>query len=296
MLTSEERQSLSRTLAIVNGKGGSGKTSLTANIGGVLARSGYRTLLIDMDPQGDLGRELGYIDSDANDEGQGMFNAIAFQKPLNVIKGVRTNLDVVPAGNATEMITGALYGEMKSGGLDPLRLARAVAAIADNYDIILIDCPPREALLQLQALHTARWVVIPTQPEPKSIDGTRHVLDQVAACRKGYRPEVDLLAHVLFPVPRRASQMLALGRSDIAQVVHEVNEDEGTAFQEHTLESFIGYTQSVSSKNSRDGLLAIEASENLPDRKSPVHALAHDYRNVTRELLTVLGERESEDQ
>ncbi|MGL5828951.1 MAG: ParA family protein, partial [Angustibacter sp.] len=84
-----------RTIAVVNGKGGVGKTTITANVGGLLASSGHRVLLVDMDPQGNLAEELGYTNSEINDEGLALAQSLAFGAPLTPVENIRKGLDVI---------------------------------------------------------------------------------------------------------------------------------------------------------------------------------------------------------
>lgn len=79
-------------IAVVNGKGGVGKTTITANVGGRLAASGYRLLLVDMDPQGNLAEELGYTGSAVNDGGLAPAHALAFGVPIKPVENVRPQL------------------------------------------------------------------------------------------------------------------------------------------------------------------------------------------------------------
>ena len=85
-----------RVVAIANGKGGVGKTTLTAGLAGQVAASGLRVLVVDTDPQGNLGRDLGY----GLQDGSSLGLAITHGLPVDVIRGVRDRLDVVPGGPA----------------------------------------------------------------------------------------------------------------------------------------------------------------------------------------------------
>lgn len=87
-----------RTVAIANGKGGVGKTSLTDGLGGLIAAGGYRVLTMDADPQGNLRRDLGYPDSG----GRALADAIKLGTTLEPVRDVRDNLDAVPGGAALE--------------------------------------------------------------------------------------------------------------------------------------------------------------------------------------------------
>lgn len=79
-----DRAALSRVIACINGKGGVLKTTLVANIGGLLASSGYRVLLVDLDPQGNLAEDLGYTGDDRDDEGRALAQALMFGEWLHL--------------------------------------------------------------------------------------------------------------------------------------------------------------------------------------------------------------------
>ncbi|MGO8609285.1 ParA family protein, partial [Rhizobium johnstonii] len=88
---SDER--LSRVVALINGKGGVGKTSTTANISGQLARANYQVLAVDLDLSGNLKLDLGYVGNPLDDDGKGVVDAVWHGQALPVIKNVRENLD-----------------------------------------------------------------------------------------------------------------------------------------------------------------------------------------------------------
>jgi len=89
------RRALDRVIAVINGKGGVLKTTLTANIGGMLASSGYRVLLVDLDPQGNLAEDLGYTASDRDDEGRALAQGLMFGGTIEPLSQIRPNLDVI---------------------------------------------------------------------------------------------------------------------------------------------------------------------------------------------------------
>src|ERR1700712_5236535 len=88
-----DRTQLERTIAVINGKGGVQKTTVAANVGGLLAASGYRVLLVDMDPQGNLAEDLGYTGGEIDDAGQALAASLTFGGPLVPATEVRQNLD-----------------------------------------------------------------------------------------------------------------------------------------------------------------------------------------------------------
>src|ERR1700709_1561753 len=131
-----------RVVAVANAKGGVGKTSVTAGLAGLAAKSGSRVLTIDADPQGNLSLDLGYPISD----GQGLALAIQSGYPLSPLRNVRPNLDCVPGGSALFDIP-ATYIARMSRGQTMTGLRAALEQVApeqpgQDYDLILVDTPP----------------------------------------------------------------------------------------------------------------------------------------------------------
>lgn len=209
-------ESLSRVVAVVNGKGGVGKTTITANVGGLLAASGYRVLLVDLDPQGNLGEELGYTGSALDDNGLALAQALAFGGDLQPVMGVRPQLDVLVGGAQLDM---AAAGLTMRANKDPrtakLVLAQGLAPLAANYDLILIDCPPGQETLQQAALAAARWALIPVKTDASSRKALRDVARRLDAVLD-VNPDLDLLGVVLFGVNRSAHRVIDSARAGIA--------------------------------------------------------------------------------
>ena len=159
------------TLLITNGKGGVGKTSLTANLGGLAAFCGWRTLLVDTDPQGNLARDLGVIDT--TDDGHNLAQAILGRQPLTPMRAVRTNLDLAPGGHLLDIVPAEIQTLMARGKFNSALagLETAIAPHAGRYDLIVIDSPPGDRALQTLAARAAHYLVIPTAPDDCSIDG-----------------------------------------------------------------------------------------------------------------------------
>src|SRR5947209_385764 len=99
---------LDNAVAVANGKGGVGKSSITANVAGTAALSGWKVLAVDLDPQGNLGNDLGYNQGGRSDEGRGLLRAVVSADPLEPLAGVRENLDVVPGGEAIDELVAIL--------------------------------------------------------------------------------------------------------------------------------------------------------------------------------------------
>jgi cellulose biosynthesis protein BcsQ len=190
-------------ILVWNGKGGVIKTSLTANLAGIAAAGGWRVLTIDLDPQGNLGRDLGYLD--AADQGEALVNAVRSGTRPDPIPAVRPNLDALAGGPALNDLVADLQRQLLRGDLSAAGgLLRALAPIAAEYDVVLMDSPPTEALLHVAAARVAHYVLIPTQPDAASIDGIGAVASVVARERDA-NPHLEVLGVVLGPIPGLAA-------------------------------------------------------------------------------------------
>jgi len=219
MATAFERSKLFRVCAIINGKGGVGKTTLTANIGGLLALGGWRVLLVDLDFQGDLGRDLGYRGTDRDDDGAGLSKALQFTDDVpRILKDVRPGLDVISGGSLVEGAAAALSAKMARSGANSAHMAVAnmLNHVAQDYDIVLLDCPPSNEVIQSAAVAAARYVVIPTRTDSAGIDGlatTAARFDGVI----GLNPGLDLLGVIIFDSGVSATNV----RSSAARAIAE---------------------------------------------------------------------------
>ncbi|WP_028471551.1 ParA family protein [Nocardioides alkalitolerans] len=188
---------LDRVIAVINGKGGVLKTTLVANIGGLLAASGFRVLLVDLDPQGNLAEDLGYTGDERDDEGIALSKSLIFGGALEPVRAVRENLDVLPGGAALDQATAALAVKANKSPDDAkLALANALRPIAGDYDMILLDCPPGDETLQTASIAAARWALVPVKSDKSSRKGLTAVasrLDSVVSIN----PTLDLLGVVL---------------------------------------------------------------------------------------------------
>jgi len=191
------------SILVWNGKGGVIKTSLVANLAGIAAAGGWRVLTIDLDPQGNLGRDLGYLD--AADQGEALANAVRSGTRPDPIPGVRPNLDALAGGPALNDLVADLQRQFLRGDLSAAGgLARAIAPLALDYDVVVMDSPPTEALLHAAAARAAHYVLIPTQPDAASIDGIGAVASVVARERDA-NPDLEVLGVVLGPIPGLAA-------------------------------------------------------------------------------------------
>ncbi len=176
-----------RTLAIVNQKGGVGKSTTAVNLGASLALLGQRVLLVDIDPQGNTTSGLG-IDKHAlaNDVYDLLLGEVAGEQAI-VATGV-PQLDLIPA---TIALAGAEI-ELVSLLSRETRLRKALADVTERYDYVIIDCPPSLGLLTLNALTAASEVVIPVQAEYYALEGLSQLTTVVERVRAALNPGLHI--------------------------------------------------------------------------------------------------------
>ena len=171
-------------IAVVNGKGGVGKTSLAAHLAGGAALSGWQTLAVDLDPQGNLAADLGV----SGDDGESLRRAIVLEDGDQLAPiPARSGLDVISGGRAA-LDAWTIVGERgRSGATAALgRLAAVVGPLAEGYDLVVLDTPPASGSVIVDAaLAAAAGVVVPVRPDARSLDGLALAASSVGAARAG---------------------------------------------------------------------------------------------------------------
>ena len=175
---------VAKTIAIVNQKGGVGKTTTTVNLAAALAESGKKILLCDFDPQANATSGMG-VDKTVS---KGIYDVIIQDVPAaQAVTRTRFG-DVLPSNKALAGAGIELIGMENREFL----LRDALAQVKDNYDFIFIDCPPSLELLTLNALCAADTILVPVQGEYYALEGLSDLMNTVRIVRRSLNPGLEL--------------------------------------------------------------------------------------------------------
>ncbi len=208
---------MTRVVAVANQKGGVGKTTTAVNLSAALAELGHRTLVVDLDPQGNASTGLGLDPRQLNGS---MYDVMLHDVPLtDIIEGAGVdNLFVAPANLD---LAGAEI-ELVPAFSREHRLKRALDEVRDDYEFIFIDCPPSLGLLTVNALVAASELLVPIQCEYYALEGLGQLLRNVDLVRKNLNPDLALSTIVLVMFDARtklAGQVAAEVRSHFGDIV-----------------------------------------------------------------------------
>ncbi len=165
---------MGRVVAIVNQKGGVGKTTTSVNLAASLAAQGQRALLIDMDPQGNACSGLGVF---ATPEEQTLYHVLLGHASLDDVIRPTDVAGLSLAPSNTQLVGAEI--ELVSELARETRLKRALAKVQGSFDVVLLDCPPSLNLLTVNALTAADAVLIPLQCEYYALEGLSHLLKTI---------------------------------------------------------------------------------------------------------------------
>jgi chromosome partitioning protein len=242
------------TIAVLSQKGGTGKTTAVRTLTDILRRLDLRVLAVDLDPQGNLSDYLD-VDPDASPTVGDVLSGRARAADA-VHDGIMpANLGLAEA----ELILGGKMGR-------ELTLKKALREVADDHDVILIDCPPALGLLTVNALVAADYALLSAEAQYFALQGVEQALEVIELAREGLNPQLNWLGIVLNIADMRTRHS--------REAFDSLRQHFGEKLFDTTIRSSIAYAESAER--------AVSIVDYRPD-------LATDYLNVTDELLRRLG-------
>ena len=185
---------MARIISIANQKGGVGKTTTAINLAACLGQLGRRILLIDMDPQGNAGRGLGFdVTAQSKTIYDVLMGTISLQEACQVTNF--DNLQIVCSNLKLASFEASLYSNPSSKPFGLLK--EALVPVRDNYDYIIIDCPPSLGLLSINSMAASDSVLIPVQCEYFAMEAVAAILSSIANIQKELNPNLNIAGFLL---------------------------------------------------------------------------------------------------
>ena len=253
---------MGRIIAIANQKGGVGKTTTSINLASALAEKGKKVLVIDTDPQGNTTSGFGIVKNEIDRTiYELMIGECSIDEVItrNVVKGI-DGVDIIPSN----VNLAAVEIELIDSDNKEYILREAISGIRDDYDFIIIDCPPSLSMLTVNAMTTANTVLVPIQCEYYALEGLSQLVHTVNLVKDRLNPELDMEGVVFTMFDSRTNLSL--------QVVENVKEH----IQENVYKTIIP----------RNIRLAEAPSYGLPiNVYEPKSAGAEAYRLLANEVI-----------
>ncbi|WP_090020579.1 ParA family protein [Limimonas halophila] len=205
-----------RVLAIANQKGGVGKTTTAVNLGTALAACEYRTLIVDMDPQGNASTGFGLTRGDRK---RNVYGPLMDGDPVAdvIVPTDVPGLELVPS--AVDLAGAEV--ELVDAEARETRLRSALAPILERYDYILVDCPPALGLLTINAFVAGHAALVPLQAEFYALEGLSHLMRTIERVRKGFNPDLEIEGVVLTMYDRR-NNLCAMVAQDVREYLSNI--------------------------------------------------------------------------
>ena len=283
-----------RVIAIVNQKGGCGKTTTAVNLAGSLANDGARVLVVDLDPQAHATLGLG-IDPEQLEEN--LYEVLAEEdggeRLTEVIVPVSEGLHVAPSGIVLSALEQKLAQERAEARTE--RLARALESLGDDYDFVLIDCPPNVGLLTFNALRAAGEAIIPLETSHFALHGVSKVLETIALLgeRLGRTPSVRVLPTLYDGRTRFARETLAEIRSRFGDLCFDTV-IRGCVRLREAARRGLPIASTAARSNGAVDYAALAAGDarqaELPDESDDLREVVVEYRDPRAEDVRIAGD------
>ncbi|MDN5562575.1 MAG: ParA family protein [Luteococcus sp.] len=287
------------SIAVVNRKGGVGKSSIVTNMACELARRGLKVLVVGLCGQVGVAVDLGA--RNLSDEGASIADYVLGEgDDVAIVPNVRPNLDVIFGGKRLPILETLVGENAKSvpGGDAIARFRDVMLAKFDPYDVVLMDFPPQQTVTQMMGFTVTDWVLIPTRNDDESMNGVAEMPDLLENARR-LNPDIQVLGVTLFMHPTRSTAVRREWQEEMAQI----------APQFPVLDTFIPHSLPVSAGSRKRGVVVRELVPQLAgsiatriqalrEGKSPARAISEStaksiadaYEALTLEVIRKIVE------